>query len=176
MATLIKNRRVVRDSWQPLEGGAQRWLSPREDGLLADFPEQGDVVVPLAVWTHRRAELIERHGRVGVSLDGHESPDAFVADLHRLELIAVNFAQFTDGRGYTLAHLLRTRHGYRGELRAVGDIFRDQLFYLSRVGFDAFALRDGEDAEGALAALEAFSEAYQAAFKQPQPLFRRRAA
>lgn len=176
MATLIKNRRVVRDSWQPLEGGAQRWLSPCEDGLLADFPAQSDIVVPLAVWTHRRAELVERHGRVGVSIDGHESPDSIATDLHRLDLIAVNFAQFTDGRGHSLAHILRTRHGYRGELRAVGDILRDQLFYLSRVGFDAFALRDDEDAEGALAALEAFTEAYQASAKQPQPLFRRRAA
>lgn len=88
--------------------------------------------------------------------------------------VEVNFPRFTDGRGYSIARLLRERHGYTGELRAVGDVQRDQLFYLSRCGFDAFLLREGEDAEGALAALRDFSEAYQASVERPQPLFRRR--
>ena len=88
--------------------------------------------------------------------------------------VEVNFPRFTDGRGYSIARLLRERHGYKGELRAVGDVQRDQLFYLSRCGFDAFLLREGEDAEDALAALQDFSEAYQASVEQPQPLFRRR--
>ena len=88
--------------------------------------------------------------------------------------VEVNFPSFTDGRGYSIARLLRERHGYQGELRAVGDVQRDQLFYLARCGFDAFLLRDGPDAEESLRALQDFSEAYQASVERPEPLFRRR--
>lgn len=93
-----------------------------------------------------------------------------------LPLIAVRFPSFTDGRGYSIARLLRERLGFRGELRAVGDIARDQLHYLARCGFDSFELREGEDVATAKAALAAFSDAYQAAVDQPVPLFRRRVA
>ena len=89
-------------------------------------------------------------------------------------VIAVNFPKFSDGRGYSIARLLRERHGYQGELRAVGDVQRDQLFYLARCGFDAFLLRDGLDAQESLSALQDFSEAYQASVERPEPLFRRR--
>ena len=88
--------------------------------------------------------------------------------------VEVNFPAFTDGRGYSIARLLRERYGYQGELRAVGDVLRDQIFYLSRVGFDAFLLREDQDVDEALAALADFSEAYQASVERPQPLFRRR--
>ena len=89
--------------------------------------------------------------------------------------IEVNFPKFSDGRGYSIARLLRERYGYRGELRAVGHITRDLLFYLESCGFDAFELRPGEDPHEALAGFEDFSEAYQATVARPQPLFRRRA-
>ena len=88
--------------------------------------------------------------------------------------VEVNFPSFTDGRGYSIARLLRERYAYQGELRAVGDVQRDHLFYLSRCGFDAFLLRDGQDAEESLCALHDFSEAYQASVERPEPLFRRR--
>jgi uncharacterized protein (DUF934 family) len=103
-----------------------------------------------------------------------DDPAAFADRLAGAVRVEVNFPKFTDGRGYSIARLLRERHGYRGELRAVGDIRRDQVFYLSRVGFDAFVLREGEDADQALAALGDFSEAYQASVERPLPLFRRR--
>ena len=100
---------------------------------------------------------------------------ARVADrLRSAARVEVNFPSFTDGRGYSIARLLRERHGYQGELRAVGDVQRDQLFYLARCGFDAFLLRDGLDAREALCALQDFSEAYQASVERPEPLFRRR--
>jgi uncharacterized protein (DUF934 family) len=107
-------------------------------------------------------------------LEPHEDPAAIADRLGAAARVEVNFPKFADGRGYSIARLLRERHGYKGELRAVGDVQRDQLFYLSRVGFDAFLLRDGEDAEGALAALGDFSDAYQASVERPLPLFRRR--
>jgi uncharacterized protein (DUF934 family) len=89
--------------------------------------------------------------------------------------VEVNFPKFGDGRGFSIARLLRERHGYKGELRAVGHITRDHLFFMESVGSDAFVLRDGEDPHEALAAFDDFSESYQASVARPQPLFRRRA-
>ena len=81
--------------------------------------------------------------------------------LARVPLIAIHFGSSGEGRGYTLGRLLRERHGYQGELRAVGVVRVDQIFFLARCGFDAFDLSDGEDAALAIAQLERFSVAYQ---------------
>ena len=105
-------------------------------------------------------------------LEPADDPAAVADRLGGAARVEVNFPSFTDGRGYSIARLLRERHGYRGEVRAVGDVQRDQLFYLARCGFDAFLLRDGQDAGESLAALNDFSEAYQASVERPQPLFR----
>lgn len=91
----------------------------------------------------------------GDSLEGIEPRLAAAAR------VDVHFPQFADGRGYSIARLLRQRYGYRGELRAVGHITRDHLFAMAQVGFDAFELREGEDAEQALASFGDFSAAYQ---------------
>ncbi|HWM44719.1 MAG TPA: DUF934 domain-containing protein [Burkholderiales bacterium] len=95
--------------------------------------------------------------------------------LEGVSRIEVNFPKFGDGRGYSIARLLRTRYGYRGEMRAVGHITRDLLFFMESCGFDAYELREGEDPHEALAAFEDFSESYQASVARPLPLFRRRA-
>ena len=92
----------------------------------------------------------------------------------RLGVIAVNFPKYGDGRGYSIGRLLRERYGYKGELRAVGVVARDHLQQMAQCGFDAFLLREGEDAQEALTAFDDFSEAYQTSAAQPQPLFRRR--
>jgi len=167
MPLIIRHRQVVADNWQLLEAAA--------DGGVA-VPATGDVVVPLAGWLAQRAALLARDGRTGVWLDSHEEPASLAGDLAHLDIIAVNFPQFTDGRGYSIARLLRERYHWRGELRAIGDVLRDQLFYLFRCGFDSFALRDGQDPHAALAAFGDFSDGYQASVERPQPLFRRRAA
>jgi len=112
--------------------------------------------------------------RETIRLEPHDDPAAIATRLAGCARVEVHFPKFTDGRGYSIARLLRERYGYRGELRAVGDVQRDQLFYLSRVGFDAFLMREGEAPEAALAALADFSEAYQASVERPLPLFRRR--
>ena len=165
MAAIIRQRQVVADSWQ--------LLKPAADGAVA-LPDDGDVIVPLAVWRSQRDALLGRAGGLGVWLDANDDPALIAGDLGHFAVIAVNFPQFTDGRGYSIGRLLRERYGWRGELRAVGDVLRDQLFYLTRCGFDAFVLRDGEDANAALAAFDDFSEGYQASVERPQPLFRRR--
>ncbi len=135
----------------------------------------GPVVVPLAQWLERREALLARRDPVGVWLRPDEEPAQLARDLAALALVAVHFPKFTDGRGYSIAALLRRRHGYRGELRAFGDVGRDQLFYLRRCGFDSFALAPHRDPEAALAGLEGFSVRYQGSVDDPLPLFRRRA-
>lgn len=162
---VIRGTRVEADTWTfvGLEAGADATALPA-----------GPIAVPFALWKERRDELTARVGPVGAWLEPTDAPEALFDDLQRFSLVAVRFPKFTDGRGYSTAALLR-RAGYRGELRAFGDLGRDQLFYLARVGFDAFALRPGADLYGALASLRDFSEVYQGSVNQPAPLFRRRA-
>ena len=110
-----------------------------------------------------------------IRLEPQDDPAAIAARLQNVSLIEINFPKFGDGRGFSIARLLRERYGYKGELRAVGQVARDHLYYMEKCGFDAFLLRDGEDVDEALAAFGDFSEAYQATVAQPLPLFRRRA-
>ena len=112
--------------------------------------------------------LAARGEPTGLWLAPEEDPAEIAAALASLALVAVHFPKFTDGRGYSTASLLRRRHGYRGELRAFGDVRRDLLPFLERAGFDAFELRDGEDAD---AALSAFDE-----IRVQLPAFRRSAS
>ncbi|HKA39563.1 MAG TPA: DUF934 domain-containing protein [Burkholderiales bacterium] len=165
MAIIIKDRNVVSDPWQRLEAAA--------DGKLPAQLPAGDIIVPLTLWQNQREALLARPGRIGVWLDSNEEPGLIAGDLRHFEVVAVNFPKFGDGRGFSTARLLRERYSWKGELRAIGDIFRDQLFYLSSCGFDSFALRDGEDAQEALAGFGVFSEAYQGSVERA-PLFRRR--
>jgi uncharacterized protein (DUF934 family) len=166
MALIIKDRNVVNDPWNRLELKA--------DGSVPQAPATGDIIVPLAMWREQRAHLLVRPGRIGVWLDSHEEPALIAEDLRIFGVVAVNFPKFGDGRGFSTARLLRDRYGWKGELRAIGDIFRDQLFFLASCGFDAFALREGEDPREALAGFGVFSESYQASVERPLPLFRRR--
>lgn len=164
MAEIIRGDQVVVDGWQVLR--------PSEDTPLAGLPA-GPVLVPLAVWLARHAELIAR-GDVAVWLAGTDDPAQLAPWLTQLPLVAVDFPRFTDGRGYSIAVLLRSRFGYRGELRAIGDVLPDQLFYLRRVGFDAFALRADKDIRKALQVLRPFTDSYQGSSDNPVPAFRRR--
>ena len=109
-----------------------------------------------------------------VRLEPADDPAKVVGELAGTTRVEVNFPKFGDGRGFSIARLLRERYGYKGELRAVGQITRDHLFFLESVGFDAFELREGESAEEAIAAFGDFSESYQASAARPVPLFRRR--
>jgi uncharacterized protein (DUF934 family) len=111
-----------------------------------------------------------------IRLEPQDDPATVVARLPKVSWVEINFPKFGDGRGFSIARLLRERYGYKGELRAVGQVARDHLYYMEQCGFDAFLLRDGEDVDDALAAFDDFSEAYQATVAQPVPLFRRRGA
>ncbi|MFZ5557651.1 MAG: DUF934 domain-containing protein [Pseudomonadota bacterium] len=166
MNLIIQRGQVISDPWRLLDAA---------DGDAAPaVPAAGDVIVALATWRAQRDELLRREGRIGVVVDTAAEAAGLAPDLRHFDAIAIRFPAFTDGRGYSLARLLRERYGYRGELRAVGDVGRDQLYYLSRCGFDAFVLRPGDDPHAAVASLRDFSEAYQTAVDRPVPLFRRR--
>ena len=168
MATLIKERRIVADNWHLLERGPK--------GELPEVSAHGKVIIPLALWLARREELLSRAetGTPGVWLDANEGPEAIADDVQRFPLIAVNFPKFGDGRGYSIARLLRERYGFRGELRAIGDVLHDHLFFMEQCGFDAFALREDQDAPEALSVFGTFSDGYQTSVLRPVPLFRRR--
>jgi uncharacterized protein (DUF934 family) len=164
----IRDRMHVPDLWQ--------LLKPDAEGVMPPLPAAGDVIVPISVWREARAQLLERPGRLGVWVADDQDPAEVAGDLEHFEVVAVNFPKFTNGRGYSIGRLLRERHGWRGELRAIGDVQRDQIFYLTRCGFDALQLREGEDPNVALEAFNDFSEGYQASVDRPVPLFRRREA
>jgi len=140
----------------------------------SDLPQGAPVIVPLARWCDDRDALAARD-IAGVWLAPAEDPYALADDVDVLRVIAVDFPVFSDGRGYSTARLLRERLGYDGELRAIGDVQRDQLYYLSQVGFDAFAIAHDRDVEGALASLRDFSDGYQLT-QVRTPWFRRRDA
>jgi uncharacterized protein (DUF934 family) len=156
---VIEKRRIVDDGWELSPGGGP-------------LPPEGDLIVPLAVWNEHQQGGGPRAGRLAVVLQSDERPEQIEA-LDRAPLVAIAFPKFADGRGYSSARLLRDRLKYTGDLRAVGNVLRDQLFYMMRCGFSSFALEPGKDAEGALAAFDDFSIAYQAAADDPRPLFRR---
>ena len=162
---VIRGGRVEADPWRVLA----------IDALDGPLPA-GPILVPVPVWKARRGELLGRGEPTGVWLEPAEEPADLAADLAHFPLVAVRFPKFTDGRGYSIATLLRRRHGYRGELRAIGDVGRDQLFYLERCGFDSFGLPPHRDPEAALAGLQVFSVRYQGSADDPLPLFRKRAA
>lgn len=154
---------VVADDWRRLPAGG-------------DWPAGQHLLIALRDALARRAdfELRAAQGAVGIWLAPDDEPADVLPLLPHAALVAVDFPVFTDGRGYSTATLLRTRYGWRGELRAVGDVLRDQLRAMRRVGFDSFALRAGRDPHAALAAFDDFSESYQGAVDQPLPLYRRR--
>ncbi|WLQ15580.1 DUF934 domain-containing protein [Hahella aquimaris] len=166
MPNLIKNAAVVADDWTVLD---------KADAPAEQTVPTGKVIIPLSTWLAQREQLLARAPeQTGVWLDSDEEPDAIGADLSHFNVIAVNFPKFADGRGYSIARILREQLHYTGELRAIGDVLMDQLFFMKRCGFDAFAVRADRDAEKALAGLTDFSVTYQASVDQPEPLFRRR--
>ncbi len=161
MDKVIIDGAIVDNLWRRLEG----------ESLENALPE-GKIIVPLAYWQANRDTLIARD-EVAVWLAPGEEPRDLEDDLQQLPLIAIHFPAFKDGRGYSYARELRTRYGFKGEIRATGDVLRDQLFYLQRCGFNAFEIRSDRSIEDALAGLKDFTVSYQGDVMDPRPIYRR---
>ena len=155
--------RVVTDAWVQVQD-------------TEPVPTWGDVVVPLARRLREPEVGTGRDGRLGLRVPGETDATELARLLDGLALIEVEFPKFTDGRGYSLARLLRDRHGYRGELRAVGHVLRDQVFFMARCGFDSFVMAEGQSLDEALTAFDDFSLTYQPAADHDQPIWARRRA
>ncbi|MCG2580001.1 MAG: DUF934 domain-containing protein [Marinobacter sp.] len=163
---ITKDGSIKQDSWV---------VVPRpEDGESLNIPEQ-PALIPADLWLAGK-EHFEGRDDIGVWFDSHDEPEILEGVVNELPLIAVNFPKFADGRGYSIARLLRERFGYQHELRAIGDVLLDQLQFMKRCGFDSYALREDKDASKAARALNFFSQGYQAATDTDVPLFRRRAS
>jgi uncharacterized protein (DUF934 family) len=170
MASIIKNRAVVdNDAWQVVQAA--------EDGALPEVSAlpAGQVLVPLAYWLAHRDALVaaKTKDQLGVWLSPDSEPAEIAGDLDKISLIGAHFPAFSDGRGFSTAHLLRSQYGWTGELRAFGDVLRDLLFHLERCGFDSFAVRADKDIHDALKAFGEFSDVYQGSNDEPLPLYRR---
>jgi uncharacterized protein (DUF934 family) len=167
MRKIIKEKTIVSDDWNVLK------LADGQTPEAVAVPA-GRQIVPLQVWLTQKTQLASRND-IGVWLASDERPEQLKDDATSLPLIAVDFPSFADGRGYSIAYNLRARIGFEGELRAIGDVLRDQLFYMARVGFNAFATREDRSIEDALKGLTDFSDVYQTSWDQKLPLFRRAA-
>jgi len=161
MPKLIKQSTIIDNVWRTLEKET------------SECPEGEAVLVSLERFLEN-PDLVIGRADAGVWLDSDQEPRALEQFIDKLSLIAINFPKFVDGRGYSYARQLRDQYQYQGELRAIGDVLHDQLFFMKRCGFDSFAVREDKDIEVAKLGLTAFSECYQAATDQPDPLFRRR--
>jgi len=142
------------------------------------IPATGKIILPLSVFISRKNAIASRisAGEVGVWLDTHEILEHLLenqTDLNVLPVIAIHVERFADGRVFSLGTLLRTRYGFKNELRAFGDVLRDQLFFLKRSGFTSFQIRADRSAQDALASLKEFTVPYQGAVDEPRPIFRR---
>lgn len=154
---LIKDRQIIDDAWTLVRDA--------EAGAPA-----GPAILPLALWKTLRDSRAAAD--TGVWLAPADDPAELAGAVAELPVIAVDFPQLADGRGYSIGRLLRERYGFAGELRAIGDVLRDQLYPLEQVGFNAFSLREDRDPAKDIAGLHDFSLGYQQTFLRQQPLFR----
>ena len=136
------------------------WLFVQDEEPL---PEAGAVIVTLARWQANRDQLAARPTPLGLRLKSDQPPSLVAGDVERFDIIALEFPKFTNGRAYSSARLLRERYGFRGELRAVGNVLRDQLAFMRRCGFDSYEIPPQADAAAWLTSLGGISVVYQPA-------------
>lgn len=197
MSQLIKGNTIVVDEWirvtPPILGdevirkqagkvvlfklhGEETFSQKQIDAT--EIPDSGKVLLPLTVWLARKETLADRMaaGEIGILMQTHEPIESLAEafdDINKLPLIAIFVERFADGRNFTLGNLLRTRYNFKNELRAVGDVMRDQLYFLKRSGFDSYEIKAGRNAQEAIDSLNDFSEPYQGAVDEPNPVWRR---
>lgn len=167
-AKLIIDGEISTNEWQLLPQ-----VEEGESLDIATLPA-GKVILPLRQWQAHREALTARNEDIGVWLDGDEGAGLIGEEAEEFPLIAVHFPTFADGRGFTAGRMLRERFGFKGELRAVGGFIRDQLTYLQRCGFNAYAFEGEQPLASLKDSLSDFGDSYQTGADQPLPMFRRR--
>ena len=145
---LVKQGRVATDIFVHVADGAE-------------LPGDGAVLISAARFLEDPEALLRRAGKTGVIWPNNRDLDDLVPYLDRLAAVALVFPSFRDGRAYSQARLLRERHGYDGELRATGQVLRDQFVFMLRAGFDAFEVKKESDAEAFTATAKRYSVFYQ---------------
>ncbi len=144
---IIKDQRIIDNQWQHFTD---------DESVTGQYP-----TVSASRWKAERDSLITRFENIGLRISPDDAVGDFSDDLNHFDLVCLDFPVFTDGRLFSTARLLRSNYQYRGELRAIGNFIRDQIFFLSRVGVNAFELRDSDDITEALNGLSEFSVTYQ---------------
>ncbi len=153
---IIKDQQIVEDTWRFVDEG--------------DAAGDGNVIVPFRRWC-AEPELRSAHaGELAIWVDGDDDVQEVSRAINVFALIGVKFPVFSDGRSFTLARILRERYRYRGEIRALGDVARDQLQFMARCGIDSFALRESDDFDAALDAFSELSCVYQHAADDAVPV------
>lgn len=197
MSNLIKDKAIVADEWTRVSppslgeeavrkqaGKVVLFKLTGEETFTAEqiaatqIPATGKILVPFSVWVANQEALASRvaQGEIGLLIATHEALEEVISavkDINAFALVAVFVERFADGRIFSIGNLLRTRYGFKNELRAVGDVLRDQLFFLKRSGFNSYLIRADRNAQEALQSLKDFSEPYQGAVDIEQPAWRR---
>lgn len=158
---LLKNGRIAEDAWEKV-------------GDDAALPEDRPALITHVRWVAEKDELSKRNAPLGIALPNTLDVLDFGAEACRFDLIVLHFPKFSDGRAYSQARLLRERFGYRGELRASGEVLRDQLLHMHRAGFDAFEIARPDAAEVFAKALASFSAYYQPTGNSPLTVWHQR--
>ena len=160
---IIKDKKISDDDW----------VIVRELDEAAPIPE-GNVILPFSYWQANRDVLLKQDSAHAVWIDGDVETEELSGDLDHFSIIGLDFPAFKDGRSYTHARMLRDRYGFEGELRAIGNVLRDQMFFMFRCGIDCFEVSEGKDAEEALKSFNDFSVRYQAAADDAVPIYKLR--
>ena len=153
------------------------WIFISSEADLIQHKTPENLILPLKLWeSMRAAEVSQGHELAlnGVWLSPDDDEELLTPWLNALPLIALQFPSFRDGRAYTQAYMLKTRLGWKGELRAVGDVLRDQLSHMRQCGFNSFVIREDKSVTDALKGLAGISVLYGRSAIEPRPLFRRR--
>ncbi len=162
---VISNRQIVEDSWQTIDAETS-----------VDQLPTGKIIVSLSFWNEHKDILGQRSEPLGINLSPEDDVAEIGEQLPRFEILVLQFPAFRDGRGYSQARILRQHYGYQGDIRATGNVLRDQLGYMERVGFTSFEIDSKQDINEALKAFDEIHVKYQPSSDEPLPLYKRRTA
>tara|TARA_B100000787_G_C16069190_1_gene239112 strand:+ start:105 stop:707 length:603 start_codon:yes stop_codon:yes gene_type:complete len=194
---LIKGKNIVKDDWVTAELAETEQIVRMQAGKIVAFklsgedypgeeqvknsifPATGKTLLPLKVFILHQEELSERlaNGEIGIWFSTHEeihSVTGTIGDLNDFPLIAIHVEKFADGRIFSIGSQLRNKYNFKNELRAFGDVLRDQIFFLKRSGFNSYLIRKDRDAKDAIKGLDDFSDPYQGASDIEDPVWKRR--